>query len=169
MKILTLQMNDEFHALAHELGIETKVIQKDELYETIETILSDEKENNEPLDFEYPLIYMSDMSEQQMNLLSAKMKERQIPACIQVGQTEHNLRWVLNDLLNEIVEEHHTFLRRDELMNLIRKGIHIKKEDQAEKLYLEQMLMQAYMLLQVNSERKDLEEMIEKLKLLIGE
>lgn len=167
MKILAIQMSERFYALAQSEGIEIRTVQKSDLYESIESILSQDKINEEPLEFECPLIYMSDMSEQQMQSLSDKMKQAGIAACIQVGQTEHNLKWVLKDLLDEIMEEHQTFMRRDELMSLIKLGIQTHLEDTAKKIYLEQMLMQAYMLLQSNTKKEELEAMIQVLKSLI--
>lgn len=164
MKILAIQMNDAFYDLANSLGIQVYTIQKNDLNESIESILSSEKANTDPLEFECPLIYMSEMNEEQMQMLSQKMKEAHIPACIQVGQTEHNLKWVLKDLLEEIMDEHQTFLKRDELMELIKLGIKYEEKDTAKKLYLEQMLMQGYIMLQRNAKKEKMEAIIEEIK-----
>ena len=109
------------------------------------------------ISFKYPFVFMHEYSEDKMNEITYTLKSNQINAIYAVS-TPHNLQWTLNDLFNELLEEHEIFQTMNELQELMKELIPTMNQNQEIKL----MLMEAFITLQ-NKNLIQMKQMIQKL------
>ena len=109
------------------------------------------------ISFKYPFVFMHEYSEEEMNVITHTLKSNQVNAIYAVS-TPHNLQWTLNDLFNELLEEHEIFQTMNELQELMKELIPIMNQKQEIKL----LLMEAFIILQ-NKNLIQMKQMIQKL------
>lgn len=109
------------------------------------------------ISFKYPFVFMHEYSEEEMNVITHTLKSNQVNAIYAVS-TPHNLQWTLNDLFNELLEEHEIFQTMNELHELMKELIPAMNQNQEIKL----LLMEAFIILQ-NKNLIQMKQMIQKL------
>lgn len=109
------------------------------------------------ISFKYPFVFMHEYSEEEMNVITHTLKSNQVNAIYAVS-TPHNLQWTLNDLFNELLEEHEIFQTMNELQELMKELIPAINQNQEIKL----LLMEAFIILQ-NKNLIQMKQMIQKL------
>ena len=109
------------------------------------------------ISFKYPFVFMHEYSEEEMNVITHTLKSNQVNAIYAVS-TPHNLQWTLNDLFNELLEEHEIFQTMNELQELMKELIPAMNQNQEIKL----LLMEAFIILQ-NKNLIQMKQMIQKL------
>ena len=109
------------------------------------------------ISFKYPFVFMHEYSENEMNEITHTLKSNQVNAIYAVS-TPHNLQWTLNDLFNELLEEHEIFQTMNELQELMKELIPTMNQNQEIKF----MLMEAFITLQ-NKNLIQMKQMIQKL------
>lgn len=109
------------------------------------------------ISFKYPFVFMHEYSEEEMNVITHTLKSNQVNAIYAVS-TPHNLQWTLNDLFNELLEEHEIFQTMNELQELMKELIPAINQNQEIKL----LLMEAFITLQ-NKNLIQMKQMIQKL------
>ena len=109
------------------------------------------------ISFKYPFVFMHEYSEDKMNEITYTLKSNQINAIYAVS-TPHNLQWTLNDLFNELLEEHEIFQTMNELQELMKELIPAMNQNEEIKF----MLMEAFITLQ-NKNLIQMKQMIKKL------
>lgn len=109
------------------------------------------------ISFKYPFVFMHEYSEEEMNVITHTLKSNQVNAIYAVS-TPHNLQWTLNDLFNELLEEHEIFQTMNELQELMKELIPAMNQNEEIKF----MLMEAFITLQ-NKNLIQMKQMIQKL------
>lgn len=109
------------------------------------------------ISFKYPFVFMHEYSEDEMNEITHTLKSNQVNAIYAVS-TSHNLQWTLNDLFNELLQEHEIFQTMNELQELMKELIPTMNQNEEIKF----MLMEAFITLQ-NKNLIQMRQMIQKL------
>ena len=118
-----------------------------------------ETNENESFALSTPFVYMFDYSEDEMNQISDYFKSHDIYP-IYCASTTKNLLWTLQELLDEIMKEHHLFTSKKTLSEMLKNAFRLPMGDNKQEV--ERLLMESFAVLQGNDVKK-MDEMIEKL------
>ncbi len=139
------------------LDIEYSYLIESDLNVKMNELLEKTNVDIQNISFKYPFVFMHEYSEDEMNKITHTLKSNQVNAIYAVS-TPHNLQWTLNDLFNELLEEHEIFQTMNELQELMKELIPTMNQNQEIKL----MLMEAFITLQ-NKNLIQMKQMIKKL------
>ena len=87
------------------LDIEFSYLVESDLDVKMDELLEKTNIDIQNISFKYPFVFMHEYSEEEMNVITHTLKSNQVNAIYAVS-TPHNLQWTLNDLFNELLEEH---------------------------------------------------------------
>lgn len=139
------------------LDIEFSYLVESDLDVKMDELLEKTNIDIQNISFKYPFVFMHEYSEEEMNVITHTLKSNQVNAIYAVS-TPHNLQWTLNDLFNELLEEHEIFQTMNELQELMKELIPAINQNQEIKL----LLMEAFIILQ-NKNLIQMKQMIQKL------
>ena len=139
------------------LDIEFSYLVESDLDVKMDELLEKTNIDIQNISFKYPFVFMHEYSEEEMNVITHTLKSNQVNAIYAVS-TPHNLQWTLNDLFNELLEEHEIFQTMNELQELMKELIPAMNQNEEIKF----MLMEAFITLQ-NKNLIQMKQMIQKL------
>lgn len=148
----------------NEFEFDYSYLKKEDLETEMKDLVLESNDIESRLPISFSFVYMFDYEEEQMQKITKYFKERNILNVIYCGSTRKNLLWTLRELLDEIINEHQTFYKNNELKDLIKKVMQLpKNKNQAD---IEKALMKAFVILQ-NNNLNQMKDMIAELEELI--
>ena len=146
--------------ILEELDIDYSYLIESDLNVKMNELLEKTNVDIQSISFKYPFVFMHEYSEEKMNEITHSLKSNQVNAIYAVS-TPHNLQWTLNDLFNELLEEHEIFQIMNELQELIKELIPIMNQNEE----MKRMLMEAFIILQ-NKNLIQMKQMIQLIQMI---
>ena len=138
------------------LGINYSYLNENDLNKKMNELL-ELNSLNQGISFQHSFVFMHGYNEDEMNQITSYLKANHIDAIYAVS-TPYNLQWTLNDLFNELLEEHEIFQTMHLLQALMKELIPHMNENQE----IKTILMEAFIILQ-NKDLNQMKLMIQKL------
>ncbi len=112
------------------------------------------------------LMFLDNISDEEIALLNDKFKKIGISMPRKAMRTEHNEKWLLKDLLNEIEKEHNYFINLQKIKEILQESSSLIIENYTTESWsnYEKTFFQAYHVLQ---NRPDYETVLSTLKQLL--